>query len=279
MGAEKIHNTLNVKDLLGNIGKKKKWSEKDVENDISILEKNRIYTVNDLKSLSRESWAQIELLPLVKDLLRLAIDPDWLENDQHQSNNKQAEEKKEKKEKKKDKKKNKNKEKKKDFELGEPVVPTVLNREQSSDGLLCEDPITMENTIRNGTVTGLLGIQDTDDSETETETDDDEPISPPTADLPVRRKSVTFSDEKIFIDAAEKEKKKDKKNKQKKSPTVNTNCTGYSNFKSHPYTNQPVVKFKKLKMKHARRLPPVPDNDSFLQGLHDKLMANHVEQK
>ncbi|KAG0754212.1 hypothetical protein G6F22_021108 [Rhizopus arrhizus] len=57
MSIEKITNELNVKDLLERIGKEKNWSEKDIKNDISILEKNRIVTVNDLRSLSRESWA------------------------------------------------------------------------------------------------------------------------------------------------------------------------------------------------------------------------------
>ncbi|KAI9254221.1 hypothetical protein BY458DRAFT_521134 [Sporodiniella umbellata] len=275
MGTEKIQNNLKVKELLGDIGKKKKWSEKDVKNDISILEKNRIFTVNDLKSLSRESWAQIELLPLVKDLLRLAIDPEWLESDKSQPI-KDKEEKKEKKDKKKDKKKkksNSNSEKKKDLsELGEPVVPIVLTQEPES--LLCEDPVTIRNTIQNGSLSGMHISEE--ETETETETDE-EPISPPTTDTPSRRKSVTFSDEMTFIEAAET--KKDKKNKPKKSssPLINTTCSIFS----HPYTThqQPLVKFKKLKMKHARRLPPVPDNDSFLQGLHDKLMANRIEQK
>jgi hypothetical protein len=198
----------------------------------------------------------------------------------------QEEEKKDKKkEKKKDKKKNKDK-KKHILNLGEPVVPTVLNERKPvlEDMVLSEDPLTIENTIRNGTTAELSAMHITDDHSSESE---DEPASPSETDVPTRRKSVTFSDEQPTVGVAasegaekKKEKKdKKKKDKKKKSAMASTNITsGYSSFKSHPYTNHPIVKFKKMKLKHTKRLPPAPANDNFLQGLHDKLMANRIEQ-
>lgn len=165
--------------------------------------------------------------------------------------------------------------------MGEPVVPIILNeREQLLEenvisDIFCEDPLTIENTIKNGTATGISTINITDDDST---TEEDEPVSPPTTNN-IRRKSVTFSDEKHFIGVAATEKKKDKKNKKKCSASITNISSGYNNFKSHPYTNHPLVKFKKLKMKHTRRLPPAPENDAFLQDLRDKLMANCTEQK
>ncbi|RCH81774.1 hypothetical protein CU097_001421, partial [Rhizopus azygosporus] len=57
MAVEPVSNDLHVTELLKRIGKEKNWSDKDVENDLLILEKNRIVTVNDLRSLSRESWS------------------------------------------------------------------------------------------------------------------------------------------------------------------------------------------------------------------------------
>ncbi|KAI8879991.1 hypothetical protein K501DRAFT_287097, partial [Backusella circina FSU 941] len=69
--------TLAVKTLLQEIAKEKEWTESEVESDLTILERNRLFYVKDLKTLSKESWAVIELLPIVKDLLRSAIDPNW----------------------------------------------------------------------------------------------------------------------------------------------------------------------------------------------------------
>ncbi|KAI8967299.1 hypothetical protein BDF20DRAFT_901727 [Mycotypha africana] len=66
-----------VSTVLQHIGQEKNWSSQDVEKDLEVLNRNRLFYIRDLKSLSGDSWNQIELLPLVKDLLRNAIDPCW----------------------------------------------------------------------------------------------------------------------------------------------------------------------------------------------------------
>lgn len=211
--------------------------------------------------------------------------------------------------KKKDKKK-KDKQKQKGFKspslLGTPVVPTVLSRPSPpihdlqqgdtssilSDSSLSQDPITVQNTIRNGNIIDVTPALPTPintqkslsvntitssggDSSSDYEDDDDDELLSPSS-----RKCVTFSNETaIGIAASEKtdaekekkkEKKKDKKKKNKDMASINK-CSGYTNFTSHPYTTHPVVKFKKMKMKHCKRLPEVPKDDLFLQRIHDRL--------
>ncbi|KAI7907725.1 uncharacterized protein BX663DRAFT_491851 [Cokeromyces recurvatus] len=328
-----------VSNVLKRIAKERNWSEKEVEEDLSILNKNRISTINDLRSLSKESWTQIELLPLVKDLLRHSIDPEWSSKDENnkmskvndqveEKEDKKKDKKKDKKEKKEDsgdkKKKKKNKGFKSPSSLGTPVVPVILNPRASSliqelneetsrcnlNDTVNQDHLTIQNTIRNGnTITPStllsssptsLSAQSSSDEENEEEgereeeekenekeeRDDSEPISP-SNNSPIRRKSVSFSNEtSIGIAASEKkgnnlnekekkkEKKKDKKDKKKDMASINKyNSSGYSSFISHPYTSHPIVKFRKMKMKHCKRLPPVPANDQFLQGIHDKLLS------
>ncbi|KAG0174381.1 hypothetical protein DFQ30_004694, partial [Apophysomyces sp. BC1015] len=63
--------------LLEQLGQERSWTEDQIDHDINILENNRLYFVRDLRVLSEHSWTVIELLPLVRDLLRRAIDPDW----------------------------------------------------------------------------------------------------------------------------------------------------------------------------------------------------------
>ncbi|KAI8985382.1 hypothetical protein BDB01DRAFT_787908 [Pilobolus umbonatus] len=159
MPREYLSDSSSVNYLIRKIAAERNWSKTDIDNDITILERNRLFYVGDLKALSKESWAEIELLPLVKDLLRNAIGPDWVANQtiemEDDSNTEVLEEikeepafvVKEKKKKSKDdvtkkKKKSKDddtKEKKKKKEkkdkgfksmstLGTPVVPTILTR-------------------------------------------------------------------------------------------------------------------------------------------------------
>ncbi|KAF8934072.1 hypothetical protein BGZ58_005960, partial [Dissophora ornata] len=61
--------------LLEQIGTERSWSTRDIEKDVDILERNRLYTIKDLRVLSPQSWKEIDLLPLVKDLLRHAVNP------------------------------------------------------------------------------------------------------------------------------------------------------------------------------------------------------------
>ncbi|KAF9998745.1 hypothetical protein BGZ79_007581 [Entomortierella chlamydospora] len=62
--------------LLEQIGAERSWSTRDIERDVDILERNRLYTIRDLRVLSPQSWKEIQLLPLVKDLLRLSVNPE-----------------------------------------------------------------------------------------------------------------------------------------------------------------------------------------------------------
>ncbi|SAM01328.1 hypothetical protein [Absidia glauca] len=121
-----LPDTMQTSILVEQIGKDRSWSREQVKEDIAILEKNRLFLVRDLRALSEHSWSVIETLPLVRDLLRQAI------NDQT--------------EKKKDKKnKKKNKKKERDG-LFDPVPPEVM-----TDALM-DDPETIRNTIRNGSI-------------------------------------------------------------------------------------------------------------------------------
>lgn len=189
-----------------------------------------------------------------------------------------------------------------------PVIyqpqPQSLNDTSSilSDSSISHDHITMQNTIRNGggstptdikfipalpTVTTANmnnGSGESSSSTTSEDNDDDFLLSPTT-----RRKSVSFSNETAIGVAAtekgaldeKKEKKKDKKDKKdkkkKKDNMASTKYSGYSNFTSHPYTTHPIVKFRRMKLKHCQRLPEVPANDSFLQGIHDRLSYAKID--
>ncbi|KAG2237083.1 hypothetical protein INT48_004584 [Thamnidium elegans] len=187
-----ITNSTPVKELLERIAQEKNWSKDAVDSDCTILDRNRLVYVQDLKALSKESWAQIELLPLVKDLLRGAIDPEWntahnlsLSNNSNDSGFKSP------------------------SLLGTPVVPTILTRPSPpihdlqqgdtssilSDSSLSLDPITIQNTIRNGNIDVTpalptpINTQQLLSSSTTSSEDEDEIISPS------GRKFVTFSNE------------------------------------------------------------------------------------
>jgi hypothetical protein len=164
--------------------------------------------------------------------------------------------------------------------LGTPVVPTVLANisdepesfiedtptPETFGDILSDDHLTIQNTIRNGSIS----LDDNEDD------DDDIPISP----NGTRRKSVTFSNETaVGVAASEKteskkEKKKEKKEKKEKKNKKKDKMASISNINGvHNFTNHPIVKFKKMKKKHCRKLPPVPANDLFLQNLYNKLIT------
>ncbi|KNC74408.1 hypothetical protein SARC_13045 [Sphaeroforma arctica JP610] len=61
-------------ELLSTLALHRNWTEVQQKADVRSLYHNRLYTVGDLRSLSTASWDTVELLPLVKDLLRRAIE-------------------------------------------------------------------------------------------------------------------------------------------------------------------------------------------------------------
>ncbi|KAI8342827.1 hypothetical protein BC941DRAFT_413957 [Chlamydoabsidia padenii] len=129
--------------LMEYIGKDRQWTDDQIEGDVAILENNRLYHVRDLRALSNHSWSVMETLPLVRDLLRQAVD----DNQQDKTD-------------KTDKKKKKNKKKKnKEKKTKEVDNPTdLLSSPQVMKEVLSDDPETIRNTIRNGSID--LGKQD-----------------------------------------------------------------------------------------------------------------------
>ncbi|KAK9761259.1 hypothetical protein K7432_013967 [Basidiobolus ranarum] len=65
--------SMKASTLLEQIASERSWIRKNVNEDLAILERNRLYAVRDLRDLSQDSWKEIELLPIVKDLLRKSI--------------------------------------------------------------------------------------------------------------------------------------------------------------------------------------------------------------
>ncbi|KAI7820237.1 hypothetical protein BC939DRAFT_505081 [Gamsiella multidivaricata] len=70
-----LPDSMKASTLLEQIGAERSWSSRDIEKDVDVLERNRLYTIKDLRVLSLQSWKEVELLPLVKDLLRQAVNP------------------------------------------------------------------------------------------------------------------------------------------------------------------------------------------------------------
>ncbi|KAI8074547.1 hypothetical protein BC940DRAFT_288503 [Gongronella butleri] len=155
--------SMRTSTLIEQIGKDRGWTDDQVQSDVDILQKNRLYYVRDLRSLSDHSWTVLEILPLVRDLLRQAAGCDKAGASSPLDAFDSDEEKKKKKEKKKDKKDKKKK------KLGVPVQPSVLmggkdevalaehqdllaTSPEIMDDVLSQDPETIRNTIRNGSV-------------------------------------------------------------------------------------------------------------------------------
>ncbi|RCI06610.1 hypothetical protein CU098_013710 [Rhizopus stolonifer] len=129
--------------------KEHNWSEEQISSDIQVLECNRLYYISELRELSNGSWKTIELLPLVKDLLRNALDP-VAEKRKDDKRDKKKDKKKYKKDKKEKKEKRDKKDKKK---LGSPILtngPIFVDEPASFD--IPQDPETIRNTIRNSSV-------------------------------------------------------------------------------------------------------------------------------
>lgn len=126
-----------------------------------------MYYVSDLRELSSSSWKSIELLPLVKDLLRNALDPTRKETERQKQvkeeptkkkkkdDDKKYEKDKQKKKEKKEKKKAKKEQKKLSKSLGEPVNTDQHFKNSKGETMftegvvLSEDPETIRNTIQN----------------------------------------------------------------------------------------------------------------------------------
>lgn len=131
-----------------------------------------------MRELSKSSWKAIELLPIVKDLLRKALHPEGSSLDKSDKKDK-----KDKKEKKKQKKKEKKEKKRKMKNLGVPITNGSFTLSDGRDekplfaeGVVSEDPETIRNTIQNLKV----------------DTTVEEPLSPTSPSG--RKKSVSFSE-------------------------------------------------------------------------------------
>ncbi|CEP15099.1 hypothetical protein [Parasitella parasitica] len=177
-----LPDSMRTSTLLEQIGQDRKWSEEQINQDIQTMDDNRLYyvrlhKVSDLRELSKSSWKAIELLPIVKDLLRKALNPDGMQQKNKQDKMKMKKQKK--KEKKKEKKEKKNKMK----NLGSPITtgsfPLSDSRNEKpffTEGVVSEDPETIRNTIQNLKVDTTM----------------DEPMLPSSPSS--RKKSVSFSE-------------------------------------------------------------------------------------
>jgi nitrite reductase/ring-hydroxylating ferredoxin subunit len=183
------------------------------------LDNNRLYYVSDLRELSKSSWKSIELLPLVKDLLRKALYPTCKEKD------KAPEEKKdEKKEKKKLEKAAKKEKKKLQRSLGEPVNTEqhFKNRKGETmftEGVVSEDPETIRNTIQN------ISIEDKKEQDMKLEIE--------LKGTGERKKSVSFSEDDLITLPEEV-----KDDSSSSSSSSDSDCT---DNKPAPTTKQPKV--------------------------------------
>ncbi|KAI9261317.1 hypothetical protein EDC94DRAFT_584965 [Helicostylum pulchrum] len=158
-----LPDSMRTSTLLEQIGKDRKWSDSQIAQDIVTLENNRLYYISDLRELSNSSWKAIDLLPLVKDLLRNALDPTRKTKETEDKKSRKKKEKKEKK--KKYKKEKKEKKDKKQKLLGEPVVSKDFEP-LFTGGVVSEDPETIRNTIQNlnvqnDTLTQSKGVNST----------------------------------------------------------------------------------------------------------------------
>ncbi|KAI8645645.1 hypothetical protein BD408DRAFT_338317 [Parasitella parasitica] len=171
-----LPDSMRTSTLLEQIGQDRKWSEPQIQQDIQTMELNRLYYVSDLRELSKSSWKAIELLPIVKDLLRKALNPGGMQQENKKDKKKM-------KQKKKEKKKEKKEKKSKIKSLGSPIstgsFPLSDGRDEKplfAEGVVSEDPETIRNTIQNLKVDTAI----------------DEPMSPSSPSS--KKKSVSFSE-------------------------------------------------------------------------------------
>ncbi|KAI9005850.1 hypothetical protein CLU79DRAFT_780702 [Phycomyces nitens] len=212
---------MSVDELLKKIGEDQQWSESQVDNDTTILQRNRLYSVRDLRDLSDESWEIIELLPFVRDILRDKICPDWRENlgkDTKDGKKKKKDkiQKRLKKEKKRAKREREEREER-EYELSlygnnsyestlraqfgmgsyarQPQIPTISREE------IVFDDETIRNTLRNKSI----------------DVDPSIGLAPKSSDETKPKKSVSFPEDLDLIMAGhKKEIKKAKKKRAKK---------------------------------------------------------------
>ncbi|KAI9253519.1 hypothetical protein BDA99DRAFT_540772 [Phascolomyces articulosus] len=188
--------SMRASTLLEQIGKERSWTDEQIDHDIDILDNNRLYFVRDLRSLSNQSWTVIGLLPLVRDLLRRAIDPEWETKESVDSY-------KEYKDKKKKKKEMKKKKKYQKMTLGDPVSPMRIEAEGDT---LAQDPETLRNTILNGSID--VGLADVGNRSMDMDLNNNNGTSQ-------QQKTVSFTDNALVGVAATEGKVKDKKKKKK----------------------------------------------------------------
>ncbi|RKP14903.1 hypothetical protein BJ684DRAFT_18735 [Piptocephalis cylindrospora] len=74
-GGMPLPDSMKASTLLEQIASERGWTQEEIEKDLRCLETQRLRTLRDLRSLSKESWKEIPLIPLSKDLLRQSIYP------------------------------------------------------------------------------------------------------------------------------------------------------------------------------------------------------------
>ncbi|ORX49920.1 hypothetical protein DM01DRAFT_1338052 [Hesseltinella vesiculosa] len=203
-----LPDSMRSSTLLEQIGKERGWTDDQVQSDIQVLQNNRLHFVRDLRSLSDHSWTVIDILPLVRDLLRQGIRIQGKPGREGSSNESLSCGDDVKEKKKKDKKDKKDK-KKKDKKLGKSVQPSVLvakdevamamepdgggpSQEDILADVLSDDPETIRNTINNGSMDLGKGLPDEDADATHA------------SDRP--KKTVSFSEQDATIPCPDKSK-------------------------------------------------------------------------
>ncbi|KAI8391483.1 uncharacterized protein BYT42DRAFT_543024 [Radiomyces spectabilis] len=260
-----LPDSLPVTIVVERIGHDRSWSDEQIQSDLEILKFNRLNTVRDLRSLSDHSWFVIELLPLVKDLIRKAVDPSWTLHTPFINSPSDEKGKK----KKDNAEKKKKKEKKKQMlrlqpinTLGEPVFPThhIANsalpgdRELSpdvsdqEDDELTQDPLTIRNTIRNGTIDTRAILAEAS------------PISPTSG----TKKSVSFGSETTINSRFDRDIEKEQKNLKRRTVMID----GVPNYTLQHYgPSDHEFRFHKNTMDIEKK-PTSPDTLDSLSVLY-----------
>ncbi|CAG8441743.1 1442_t:CDS:2 [Ambispora gerdemannii] len=143
-----LPDNMKASTLLEQIGTERSWLEDQINLDLAILESNRIYTVGDLRFLSRDSWKQIEFLPIVKDLIREAISRNLLDPDEAAYEMKKAE-KRARKELKKQEKKSKKERKEREKSM-KNSNKNLTNFNKNIKGINEDDMVVIRNKEKNG---------------------------------------------------------------------------------------------------------------------------------
>ncbi|KAH8548603.1 hypothetical protein BGW37DRAFT_505578 [Umbelopsis sp. PMI_123] len=224
-----LPDSMRVSTLLEQIGAERSWTSQQMESDISILAHNRLYFVRDLRVLSFESWKVITLLPIVKDLLQIAINV-GIESEYDRRKREKYERKAG--ERKGDKKKEKKKDKHKVDSLPNELTEDV------PFGVTSDDPATIRNTLQNSS-TSLSGANGILASESDTV------LSPRS----MSHKIVSFDNEPAIIETKERESVKEGAKAAKSSDTSDSSDTETSSESTsdddRPLTRVPEVSTSK----------------------------------